>query len=135
MLYLQLIFQVKILCAPTCPSVIYCVQDNNIYVILYSQNVTGILYVERRGKGLHLLAKRRQRHALVFRFTAYAHPRNAHMQCHREYGTGKWVMCQLEPLLHGVQISGRESFPGYHIVRQHRLGLGSHIRCKYPKVN
>lgn len=81
-----------------------------------------------------MLAQRRQRHALVFRLAAHARSRRVHMQRHRQHGAGQRVVRELEPLLHGVQVAGREPVPGDHIVRQHRPGLGSHIRCEYIKL-
>jgi len=97
----------------------------------FSQDVAGVLYAERRGKGLYLFEKRRQRHALVFRLASHARTRRADMQRHGQHGTRQRVVRQLEPLLHGVQVPGRKSFPGHHIVRQHRPCLGGHIRCTY----
>lgn len=97
----------------------------------FLQDVAGVLYAKRRREGLHLFEKRRQRHALVFRLTAHSRSRCTDLQCHGQHGTRQRVVCQLESLLHGVQVSGRESVPGHHIVRQYRPGLGGHIRCKY----
>lgn len=96
----------------------------------FPQDVAGLLYAERRGKGLHLLARRRERHALVFRFAAHS-ARRDHMQRHGQHGAGQRVVRQLESLLHGVQVAGREPVPGHHIVRQHRPGVGGHIRCEF----
>jgi len=72
----------------------------------FSQDVAGILYAERRRKRLHLFEKRRQRHALVFRLAAHARSRRADLQRHGQHGTRQRVVCQLESLLHGVQVAG-----------------------------
>lgn len=100
----------------------------------FLQDVAGVLYAERRRKGLHLFEKRRQWHALVFRLTAHSRSRCTDLQRHGQHGTSQRVVCQLESLLHGVQISGRESVPGHHIVRQYWTGLGGYIRCKYNTI-
>jgi len=103
------------------------------YIVIrdFSQDVAGVLHAERRGKGLHLFEKRRQWNAFVFRLAAHARTRRSDMQCHGHHGPCQRVVCQLELLLHRVQVAGREPVPGHHIVRQHRPGLGGHIRCEY----
>lgn len=83
--------------------------------VLFAQDVASVLYAERQGKGLYLLAKRRKRHAFVFRFAANSRPRRD-MQRHSQHGVGQRVLCELELLLHRVQIARRKPVPGNHII-------------------